>query len=109
MTTGHSAHMVHAGEDASNNPPGPEEHWEEALVVWLGRVFFARSCLGKVPGGAPFSQRSERATACTIRMQIDKQISVQDELIQIKQIKLQITNYKLERDAGRTGRRRRRR
>ena len=30
--------------------------------------------LGKVPGGTPFSQRSERATACTIRMQIDKQI-----------------------------------
>ena len=41
---------------------------------------FARSCLGKVPGGAPFSQRSERVTACTIRMQIDKQIDVQDEL-----------------------------
>ena len=27
--------------------------------------FFARSCLGKVPGRAPFSQRSERATACS--------------------------------------------
>ena len=36
--------------------------------------FFARSCLGKIPGGAPFSQRRERATACTIRMQIVKQI-----------------------------------
>ena len=40
---------------------------------WLGSqvVFFlARSCLGQVPGGAPFSQRSELATACTNRMQI---------------------------------------
>ena len=27
--------------------------------------FLARSCLGQVPGGAPFSQRSELATACT--------------------------------------------
>ena len=37
-----------------------------------GRVFFflARCCLGQVPGGAPFSQRSEQATACTNRMQI---------------------------------------
>ena len=35
----------------------------------------ARSCLGKVPGGAPFSQLSKRATACTIRMQIVKQIN----------------------------------
>ena len=32
--------------------------------------FLARSCLGQVPGGAPFSQRSEQATACTNRMQI---------------------------------------
>ena len=38
-------------------------------------IFFVRSCLDKVPGGTIFSQRSERATACTIRMQIDKQIS----------------------------------
>ena len=30
----------------------------------------ARCCLGQVPGGAPFSQRSEQATACTNRMQI---------------------------------------
>ena len=37
--------------------------------------FFARSCLGKVPGRAPFSQLSQRATACTIRMQIVKQIN----------------------------------
>ena len=42
------------------------------LTYW--GFFFARSCLGKVPGRAPFSQRSERATACTIRMQIVKQI-----------------------------------
>ena len=39
------------------------------------RFFFARSCLGKVPGRAPFSQLSKRATACTIRMQIVKQIN----------------------------------
>ena len=32
--------------------------------------FLARSCLGQVPGGAPFSQRSDLATACTSRMQI---------------------------------------
>ena len=32
--------------------------------------FLARSCLGQVPGGAPFSQRSKLATACTSRMQI---------------------------------------
>ena len=37
--------------------------------------FFARSCLGKVPGRAAFSQLSQRATACTIRMQIVKQIN----------------------------------
>ena len=67
-------------------------HW---LLVCQIRVrtsffFFARSCLGKVPGRAPFSQRSERATACTIRMQIDKQINVQDELNKAKQ---QISQY----------------
>ena len=32
--------------------------------------FLARCCLGQVPGGAPFSQPSELATACTNRMQI---------------------------------------
>ena len=32
--------------------------------------FLARCCLGQVPGGAPFSQRSEQAIACTNRMQI---------------------------------------
>ena len=48
-----------------------------ALVSWsnLDCFFFARSCLGKVPGRAPFSQLSKRATACTIRMQIVKQIN----------------------------------
>ena len=33
--------------------------------------FLARCCLGQVPGGAPFSQRSKLATACTNRMQIN--------------------------------------
>ena len=37
--------------------------------------FFARSCLGKVPGRAPFSQLSKQATANTIRMQIVKQVN----------------------------------
>ena len=41
---------------------------------WAGPAewcfFLARCCLGQVPGGAPFSQRSEQATACTNRMQI---------------------------------------
>ena len=44
-----------------------------ALGLYLreGNTFFlARCCLGQVPGGAPFSQRSEQATACTNRMQI---------------------------------------
>ena len=49
-----------------NSSPG-----EMLDIVRAAMVFFARSCLGKVPGGASFSQRSERATACTIRMQID--------------------------------------
>ena len=35
-----------------------------------GAFFLARRCLGRVPGGAPFSQRSELATACTSWMQI---------------------------------------
>ena len=37
---------------------------------WTLCLFLARCCLGQVPGGAPFSQRSEQATACTNRMQI---------------------------------------
>ena len=77
--------------------------------------FFARSYLGKVPGGAPFSQRSERATACTIWMQIDNQISertfffshavrskLAKERIEQKQNKLQIPNSKLKENAVRT-------
>ena len=45
---------------------------EEHLIHPKGDFFFflARCCLGQVPGGAPFSQRSEQATACTNRMQI---------------------------------------
>ena len=39
-------------------------------VSTLVSFFLARCCLGQVPGGAPFSQRSEQATACTNRMQI---------------------------------------
>ena len=31
-------------------------------VEELGELFLARCCLGQVPGGAPFSQRSELAT-----------------------------------------------
>ena len=59
------------GEDRSDSEPAMSEVSDQYSMLF----FFARSCLGKVPGGAPFSQRSERATACTIRMQIDKQIS----------------------------------
>ena len=51
----------------------------------VGAFFLARSCLGKVPGRAPFSQLSKRATACTIRMQIVKQIN-ENELDIRKQI-----------------------
>ena len=39
-------------------------------LIIRNRFFLARCCLGQVPGGAPFSQRSEQATACTNRMQI---------------------------------------
>ena len=46
---------------------------EENDCLWT--FFFARSCLDKVPGRAPFSQLSKPATACTIRMQIVKQIN----------------------------------
>ena len=44
-----------------------DEKWIPAMPVLF---FLARCCLGQVPGGAPFSQRSEQATACTNRMQI---------------------------------------
>ena len=40
------------------------------LIASCCLFFLARCCLGQVPGGAPFSQRSEQATACTNRMQI---------------------------------------
>ena len=49
---------------------GMTEGW---VYRWDGSglgFFLARCCLGQVPGGAPFSQRSEQATACTNRMQI---------------------------------------
>ena len=65
------------------------------------RLFSDWSCLGKVPGGAPFSQRSERATACTIRMQIVKQINkkrIKQGKQQIKVTKFQI---KMQRSAVR--------
>ena len=45
---------------------------EQNVLLMMIIFFFARSCLGKVPGRAPFSQLSQRATACTIRMQIVK-------------------------------------
>ena len=52
--------------------------------------FLARSCLGQVPGGAPFSQRSELATACTSRMQI-KNLNRTNELTnQARRSKLRI-------------------
>ena len=58
--------------------------------------FFARCCLGKVPGGAPFSQLSKRATACTVRMQIVKQINKENELDQANnKLGQQIPNSKL--------------
>ena len=50
--------------------------WSKPLFAFLAQspimigFFLARCCLGQVPGGAPFSQRSEQATACTNRMQI---------------------------------------
>ena len=56
------------------------------------------------PGMYRFQPHADHP-ACTIRMQIDKQINVQDELVKAKQNKLQIANYKLKRDARRTGRR----
>ena len=57
---------------------------------------FARSCLGKVPGRAPFSQLSKRATACTIRMQIVKQINKENESDQANnKLGQQIPNSKL--------------
>ena len=45
-------------------------HEELRSTACCVAFFLARCCLGQVPGGAPFSQRSEQATACTNRMQI---------------------------------------
>ena len=56
---------------ASRNRPSKDTEVRRAA----SGLFFARSCLGKVPGRALFSQLSKRATACTIRMQIVKQIN----------------------------------
>ena len=47
--------------------------FEHSLFLELC-FFLAWSCLGQVPGGVPFSQRSELATACTSRMQITVRI-----------------------------------
>ena len=49
--------------------PPPQCHPPQQIRPYQG-FFLARCCLGQVPGGAPFSQRSEQATACTNRMQI---------------------------------------
>ena len=53
-------------------PQDPNEWYQNPRDEDLYPSFFflARCCLGQVPGGAPFSQRSEQATACTNRMQI---------------------------------------
>ena len=45
--------------------PGTRSDDMSSLYDWP--FFLARCCLGQVPGGAPFSQRSEQATACTNR------------------------------------------
>ena len=63
------SHHLHILKKLISNPTSliltvPRSSWE-----WL-LFFLARCCLGQVPGGAPFSQRSEQATACTNRMQI---------------------------------------
>ena len=57
------------GETCNSSKPCrvPEEMEAREGERWF---FLARCCLGQVPGGAPFSQRSEQATACTNRMQI---------------------------------------
>ena len=56
-----------------------------------GDLFLARCCLGQVPGGAPFSQRSEQATACTNRSKLGIR-NRKDE----SQSKQSETNYKLD-------------
>ncbi len=42
--------------------------------------FLLSAALGQVPGGAPFSQRSKLATACTNRMQIDEPFTTRRQL-----------------------------
>ena len=58
----HDRILLDAGLHANYLNPG--------VVGTVHHFFLARSCLGQVPGRAPFSQRSELATACTNRMQI---------------------------------------
>ena len=75
----------------------------ETILEWT----FSRQAVSShklFPGMYRFQPHADHP-ACTIRMQIDKQINVQDELVKAKQNKLQIANYKLKRDARRTGRR----
>ena len=54
----------------SNHGTGSQSPMTCGQMRLLMIFFLARCCLGQVPGGAPFSQRSEQATACTNRMQI---------------------------------------
>ena len=51
-------------------PPAAAAATARASAGPVHAFFLARCCLGQVPGGAPFSQRSEQATACTNQMQI---------------------------------------
>ena len=58
------------GPSASGEPGVPSRVGPTNNPGGVPGFFLARCCLGQVPGGAPFSQRSEQATACTNRMQI---------------------------------------
>ncbi len=62
--------MLEFGLDATEWTFLSDEGDPEVDLDSFNEFFLARSCLGQVPGGAPFSQRSELATACTNRMQI---------------------------------------
>ena len=76
------------------------------LVSWCDFGLLLCFVLLFLLGAAWIRSRAERrADASTFRMQINQQIDVQDELNKAKQNKLQITNYKLKRSAGRTRRR----
>ena len=59
-------------EQTGAAPQGWAAHLHQTVIPvhFFFFFFLARCCLGQVPGGAPFSQRSEQATACTNRMQI---------------------------------------